>query len=70
MSTTNQANPSQKQARDPSAYKFIGGAYIHVFVMRAGARVIVVQGAISGAAKASVTSDKTIVEKFGSRKFT
>lgn len=32
----------------------------------AGARVIVVQGAISGAAKVSVTSDKTIVGKAGS----
>ncbi|XPS73515.1 Pectate lyase [Ascochyta lentis] len=31
-----------------------------------GARVIVVQGAISGAAKVSVTSDKTIVGKAGS----
>lgn len=32
----------------------------------AGARVIVVQGAISGAAKVSVTSDKSIVGKAGS----
>lgn len=32
----------------------------------AGARVIVVQGSISGAAKVSVTSDKTIVGKAGS----
>jgi len=31
-----------------------------------GARVIVVQGAISGAAKVQVTSDKTIVGKAGS----
>lgn len=31
-----------------------------------GARVVVVQGAISGAAKVQVTSDKTIVGKAGS----
>lgn len=31
-----------------------------------GARVIIVQGAISGAAKVQVTSDKTIVGKAGS----
>jgi pectate lyase len=32
----------------------------------AGTRIIVVQGAISGAAKVAVTSDKTIVGKTGS----
>lgn len=36
----------------------------------AGPLVIVVQGAISGAAKVSVSSDKTIVGKSGSCKFT